>query len=272
MPSSWAIMMRKSTMTLQLASWKCISITPWDLVVVSVLSSYRRVILEPAGALGVAGLKRYVELHNVIDRNLVAITSGANMDFNRLRFVAERADETECTLAVTIPEQPGSFRSLYSLIWPRNVTEFSYRYEQEGMAHVFLTFHPIVNTNNDFDKLIKTLEKNKFSCLDLRNNELAKVHVRHMAGGRAKLRNERLFRFHFPESPGALYRFLYSLDIFWNISLFHYRNHGDNFGRVLVGIQEGTSYKRLEDFLENLGYQYVEETSNAVYQTFLRNA
>jgi threonine dehydratase len=230
-----------------------------------------RVVLEPAGALAVAGMKKYVEENEITGRTLVAITSGANMDFDRLRFVSERADLSEKTLAVTIPEAPGSFRALYSLIWPRNVTEFSYRYENDGEAHVLISFQPVMNIENDFDGIMDSLRENGFSCLDVSQNELAKAHVRHMAGGRSDVPHERLFRFDFPESPGALQRFLLSLDIEWNVSLFHYRNHGDDFGRVLVGIQvPDTCTKKLMRFLETLGYRYQEETDNPIYQLFLR--
>lgn len=232
-----------------------------------------RVVLEPAGALGVAGLKKYVQQNEVSGQTMVAITSGANMDFDRLRFVAERADGSERTLAVTIPERPGTFRALYSLIWPRNVTEFSYRYNQEcnGQAHILISFQPVLNIENDFDAVIHSLSENGFDCIDLTHNELAKVHVRHMAGGRSNVPNERLFSFEFPESPGALQRFLLSLDMSWNVSLFHYRNHGDDFGRVLVGIDvPETCDSRVQSFLNNLGYSYVEETDNPVYRYFLR--
>jgi threonine dehydratase len=203
---------------------------------------------------------------------MVAITSGANMDFDRLRFVSERADDSEKTLAVTIPETPGSFRMLYSLIWPRNVTEFSYRYESDGAANILISFQPLKTRDNDFNHVISELHANNIRCIDLADNELAKVHVRHLAGGRSSVEKERLFRFHFPESPGALQRFLSSLDMSWNVSLFHYRNHGDDFGRVLVGIQVGQNCKRLQEFLDNLGYAYCEETDNPVYLTFLRNS
>jgi threonine dehydratase len=231
-----------------------------------------RVVLEPAGALGVAGLKKYVEENEITGQALVAITSGANMDFDRLRFVSERADSSEKTLAVTIPEEPGSFRALYSLIWPRNVTEFSYRFDTPGNAHVFISFQPVKNIEHDFEAVIDSLQENGFRCLDLTDNELAKVHVRHLAGGRAHADHERIFRFDFPESPGALQRFLLSLDFHWNVSLFHYRNHGDDFGRVLVGLQVPEKCdKTLQQFLRTLGYQYVEETNNAVYTTFLRH-
>lgn len=231
-----------------------------------------RVVLEPAGALAVAGMKKYVEANGISGQTLVAITSGANMDFDRLRFVSERADSSERTLAVSIPESAGSFRALYTLIWPRNVTEFSYRYETDGDAHVLISFQPVLNIENDFDGIMHDLRENGFSCLDLTHNELAKVHVRHMAGGRSVVVNERLFRFEFPESPGALQRFLSSLDMSWNVSLFHYRNHGDDFGRVLVGIQvPEESDKAMQSFLSTLGYRYEEETDNPVYQTFLRH-
>lgn len=232
----------------------------------------RRVVLEPAGALAVAGMKKYVEENEVTGQTLVAVTSGANMDFDRLRFVSERADGSEKTLAVTIPETPGSFRALYSLIWPRNVTEFSYRFESDGDAHVLISFQPVMNIENDFEGVLSGLQENGFSCLDVSHNELAKGHVRHLAGGRSNVPHERLFRFDFPESPGALQRFLLSLDIVWNVSLFHYRNHGDDFGRVLVGIQvPETCQNNIDRFLETLGYRYVEETENPIYHLFLRS-
>ena len=223
-----------------------------------------RVILEPAGALAVAGLKKYVQEREITGQSMVAITSGANMDFDRLRFVSERADESEKTLAVKIPESPGSFRQLYSTIWPRNVTEFSYRYESDQEANIFISFQPVINIENDFVNIVEKLEGKGFACSDISHNELAKDHVRHLAGGRSIVPKERLFRFEFPESPGALQRFLTSLDMSWNVSLFHYRNHGDDFGRVLVGIQVGKSCARLEEFLRNLGYSYNEETDNVV--------
>ena len=231
-----------------------------------------RVILEPAGALGVAGMKKYVEMNDITGQTLVAITSGANMDFDRLRFVSERADGSERTLAVTIPETPGSFRALYKLIWPRNVTEFSYRYESAGAAHIYISFQPVMNIENDFDGIMNSLNENGFACLDLSGNELAKTHVRHLAGGRSEVPNERLFRFEFPESPGALQRFLMALDMDWNVSLFHYRNHGDDFGRVLVGIQVPEKCdKNLKSFLSTLGYRYIEETDNPVYPLFMKS-
>jgi threonine dehydratase len=231
----------------------------------------RRVILEPAGALAVAGMKKYIEEHGITGATMVATTSGANMDFDRLRFVSERADASERMLAVTIPEVPGAFRKLYSLIWPRNVTEFSYRYECASSANVLISFRPVLNSENDFEGVLRTLKENDLKCYDLSHNELAKDHVRHLAGGRSAVPNERLFRFDFPESPGALQKFLNSLDMDWNVSLFHYRNHGDDFGRVLCGIQVNENHdENLMHFLENLGYNYVEETTNPVYLTFLK--
>lgn len=162
-------------------------------------NSCSRVVLEPAGALGVAGMKKYVEEHHITGQTIVAITSGANMDFDRLRFVSERADESERTLAVTIPESPGAFRALYSMVWPRNVTEFSYRFEANGKAHVLISFQPVTNIEHDFESIMEKLMANNFPCIDLSNNELAKVHVRHLAGGRSAVTDERIFRFDFPE-------------------------------------------------------------------------
>mmetsp|Transcript_16890 Transcript_16890/g.34334 ORF Transcript_16890/g.34334 Transcript_16890/m.34334 type:complete len:586 (-) Transcript_16890:1921-3678(-) len=231
-----------------------------------------RVILEPAGALAVAGLKKYIEENNISGSTFVAITSGANMDFNRLRVVSERADDSERTLQITIPETPGSFRAMYSKIWPRNVTEFSYRYESNQEANVFVSFQPLAHVENDFEEVMKDLNGNNFNCTDLTQNELAKTHIRHLAGGRSGAANERLFRFHFPESPGALQRFLEALNMKWNISLFHYRNYGDDFGRVLVGIQQnhGKECEGMNRFLQDLGYHYIEETENPAYAKFLR--
>jgi len=233
-----------------------------------------RVVLEPAGALAVAGMKKYVAENEISGQTLVAITSGANMDFDRLRFVSERADGSERTLVVDIPETPGSFRTLYSLIWPRNVTEFSYRFDDHGDAHVLISFQPVVNIDNDFEGIMSTIRKNGFTCTDVSHSELTKVHIRNMAGGRSNVPDERLFRFDFPESPGALQRFLISLDIEWNVSLFHYRNHGDDFGRVLVGIQapcNDDANDKLVRLLDTLHYDYVEETDNPIYRKFLRS-
>ena len=232
----------------------------------------RRVILEPAGALAVAGLKKFIEENNISGSTFVAITSGANMDFNRLRVVSERADDSEKSLEITIPETPGAFRAMYSKIWPRNVTELTYRFNTDQGANVFVSFQPLIHVDNDFDAVMEDFRSDDFPCTDLSDNELAKTHIRHLAGGRSNASNERLFRFHFPESPGALQRFLEALDMKWNISLFHYRNYGDDFGRVLVGIQQnhGTKCEGMNAFLEELGYKYIEETNNPAYSKFLR--
>lgn len=233
---------------------------------------YSRVILEPAGALAVAGLKKFVEENNISGSTFVAITSGANMDFNRLRVVSERADDSERSIEITIPETPGAFRQMYSKIWPRNVTELTYRYNTEHEANVFVSFQPLVHVENDFEQVMEDFRSDDFECTDLSDNELAKTHIRHLAGGRSNASHERLFRFHFPESPGALQRFLEALDMKWNISLFHYRNYGDDFGRVLVGIQQnhGSACEGMNNFLEELGYKYIEETNNPAYSKFLR--
>eukprot|EP00038_Savillea_parva_P032020 m.92967 g.92967 ORF g.92967 m.92967 type:complete len:605 (-) comp9982_c0_seq1:269-2083(-) len=216
---------------------------------------------------------------------VVAVTSGANMDFTRLRFISERADASESLLAVEIPERPGAFRSLYSVIFPRNVTEFSYRYaDNGGAASIIISFR--VLGPGDLEHVTSELEKKGFGVWDMGSNELCKSHVRYLAGGRSPTAGtERLFRFEFPEKPGALNKFLESLDKGFNVSLFHYRNHGDDFGRVLVGIQPEVVKKQgrpsvvkvqprdardpFEDFLANLGYHYVEETNNPARARFL---
>ena len=219
-----------------------------------------------------AGLKKFVEENNISGSTFVAITSGANMDFNRLRVVSERADDSERSLEITIPETPGAFRQMYSKIWPRNVTELTYRYNTEHEANVFVSFQPLVHVENDFEQVMEDFRSDDFECTDLSDNELAKMHIRHLAGGRSNASHERLFCFHFPESPGALQRFLEALDMKWNISLFHYRNYGDDFGRVLVGIQQnhGIACEGMNNFLEELGYKYIEETNNPAYSKFLR--
>jgi len=242
-----------------------------------------RIVLEPAGALAIAGCKKYCDATGVRDETMVALTSGANMDFDRMRFVSERADDSEKMMSVTIPEEPGSFRKLYSLIHPRNITGFSYRKVCSEEAKIFMAIQPLKGENceDDYEEVLKVLNKNNYKTHDISNNELAKTHLRYMAGGRRRRttddsirpkKNERLFRLKFPESPGALQRFLASLNITWNVSLFHYRNHGDDFGRVLVGLEVGWDEEegRVEQFLETLGYSYVEETQNEVYESFLK--
>jgi len=232
-----------------------------------------RSILEPAGALGVAAIKQYVEQHKPRGRTFVAITCGANMNFDRLRFVAERAEvgeDREALFAVTIPEERGSFKRFCELIGPRAVTEFNYRISDAQAAHVFVGV--AIGNRDEAHKLARSFERHGFQTLDLTDDELAKQHVRHMVGGRSELaHDERLYRFIFPERPGALMRFLSTMHPGWNISLFHYRNQGADYGRILVGIQVPKSDKKaFRDFLEGLAYPCQDETDNPVYRLFLR--
>jgi len=228
-----------------------------------------RSIVEPAGALGVAGLKQYAEQHGAHGRTLVAITCGANMNFDRLRFVAERSEEREAIFAVTIPERLGSFRRFSDLIGPRSVTEFNYRISGREEAHVFVGL--ALADRDDSTRIAAEFVRHGFPAVDLTHDELAKEHVRHMVGGRSELaRDERLYRFVFPERPGALMRFLSSMHPGWNISLFHYRNQGDDHGRVLVGLQVPPADEHaFAAFLDTLAYPYQEETDNPVYRLFL---
>ncbi|HEX5363534.1 MAG TPA: threonine ammonia-lyase, biosynthetic [Gallionella sp.] len=231
-----------------------------------------RSILEPAGALAVAGAKLYAKREKLKGETLVTIPSGANMNFDRLRFVAERADigeKREAILAVTIPEMPGSFRKFCALIGSRNITEFNYRFADPKAAQVFVGIQ--VRNDAETAKLISALEKNKLSTLDLTDNEMAKLHLRHLVGGHApEAKDEILFRFEFPERPGALMNFLNSMNHNWNISLFHYRNHGADYGRVLVGMQVPHHDKKaLKTFLDTLGYRYWDESGNPAYRLFL---
>jgi len=231
-----------------------------------------RSILEPAGALAIAGAKLYAAREKLKGETLVAIASGANMNFDRLRFVAERAEigeQREAILAVTIPETPGSFRKFCALLGKRNITEFNYRYADAKVAHVFVGVQ--VRDQEETDELVKKLQKNKLATLDLSINEMAKLHLRHLVGGHApEARDEIMFRFEFPERPGALMLFLNSMSHNWNISLFHYRNHGADYGRVLVGMQVPHHDKKaLKIFLDKLGYRYWDESDNPAYCLFL---
>jgi threonine dehydratase len=231
-----------------------------------------RVVLEPAGALAVAGAKAWVERHGARGRTLVAIASGANTNFDRLRFIAEEAEvgeHREAVLAVTIPERPGSFRKFCATLGARNVTEFNYRIADSNDAHVFVGIE--VRGREETERIVANLRRHGLRTVNLSDNEMAKTHVRHMVGGRAPFaKNELLYRFEFPERPGALMRFLDSMRGDWNISLFHYRNQGADYGRVLVGIQvpraELAEFRR---FLDKLGYPYAEETRNPAYKLFL---
>jgi threonine dehydratase len=231
-----------------------------------------RSILEPAGALGVAGIKQYVQTNKLKGQTFVAITCGANMNFDRLRFVAERAEfgeQREALFAVTIPEERGSFKRFCELLGPRSVTEFNYRISDAKVAHVFVGLS--IAKREEADRIARSFVKQNFATVNLTDDELAKEHVRHMVGGRSDLaRDERLFRFEFPERPGALMRFLAAMHPGWNISLFHYRNQGADYGRILVGIQVPLDEQgAFEDFLRSLAFPYTEETRNPVAALFL---
>jgi threonine dehydratase len=233
-----------------------------------------RSIAEPAGALSVAGLKRYVEREGISGERLVAIDSGANMNFDRLRHVAERAElgeRNEAILAVTIPERPCSFHAFCEAIGTRAITEFNYRYSDTADAQVFAGIQ-LRGGELERQEILERLRGDGYPVIDLTENEMAKLHIRHMVGGRAAgAADEVLYRFEFPERPGALLKFLASMGRRWNISLFHYRNHGAAYGRVLVGMQVPPGdRRRLGEFLRELGYPSVEETSNPVYSLFLR--
>ncbi|KAF9888762.1 hypothetical protein FE257_008337 [Aspergillus nanangensis] len=237
-----------------------------------------RSIIEPAGALALAGLKKYVKLNPSPDtsRELVAITSGANMDFDRLRFVAERAalgERKEALLSVKIPEKPGAFAKLVEVVLPHAVTAFNYRYARDESADVLMGISLSASTGGeDLAKIMSELTKAGMATRDLSNDELAKRHVRFLVGGRCDAKDERLFMFEFPERPGALARFLTTLRPNQNISLFHYRNYGGDVGKVLAGIQCPSPEKAdLESFLKDLGYPFTEHTDSPTYHTFLRS-
>ncbi|WP_302409071.1 threonine ammonia-lyase, biosynthetic [Comamonas kerstersii] len=237
-----------------------------------------RSIVEPSGALAVAAIKQYVAKHKTKGETYAAILCGANMNFDRLRFVAERAEvgeEREALFAVTIPEERGSFKRFCEVVGKlpggaRNVTEFNYRISHDSKAHVFVGL--TTNAKGESEKITKNFEKNGFAALDLTFDEMAKEHLRHMVGGHSPLaQDERLLRFVFPERPGALFKFLSLMAPTWNISLFHYRNQGADYGRILVGMQvPAKDSKKFESFLKQLGYPWVEETHNPAYQLFLK--
>ena len=231
-----------------------------------------RSILEPAGALATAGLKEYVERNHLTGKTLIGIASGANMNFDRLRFIAERAEigeKREAVLAVTIPEKPGAFKAFCRLLGNRNITEFNYRYSDPKFAHIFVGV--AIADPVESAKLVLDLQAQDLPTLDLTDNEVAKLHLRHLVGGHApQAEHEVVFRFEFPEKPGALMKFLDTMGHDWNISLFHYRNHGADFGRVLVGMQvPPADTAEFEKFLANLGYPYWDETDNPAYKLFL---
>jgi threonine dehydratase len=232
-----------------------------------------RSIVEPSGALAVAGIKKYVAREGWKDRSLVAVNSGANMNFDRLRHVAERADvggEREALIAVEIPERPGSFLQFCEALGKRNVTEFNYRFESAQSAQIFVGFG-LSRGRAECHEICAALRAAGYAVNDMTDNEMAKLHVRYMVGGHARgIENERLYRFEFPERPGALLRFLQAIGTRWNVSLFHYRNHGSDYGRVLAGIQVPPA-ERAEFVLhiDELHYAYTEETDNPAYRMFL---
>lgn len=231
-----------------------------------------RSILEPAGALATAGIKAYAEREGLQGKTLIGIASGANMNFDRLRFIAERAEigeKREAVLAVTIPEKPGAFKAFCRLLGDHNITEFNYRFSDTHEAHIYVgvTIHDPSETT----QLVADLQAKHLPTLDLTDNEMAKLHLRHLVGGHApQAQHEVVYRFEFPEKPYALMNFLDKMGHGWNISLFHYRNHGADFGRVLVGMQvPPNELNAFADFLNSLGYPYWEETQNPAYKLFL---
>jgi len=231
-----------------------------------------RSILEPAGALAIAGAKAYIEREQITDKTLVAVACGANMNFDRLRFVAERAEfgeRREAIYAVTIPEEPGSLRKFCECLGKRNLTEFSYRIADEEEAHIFVGVQ--IKNRADAAQMAVGFENCGFKSLDLTDDELTKLHLRHMVGGRSALaHHELLYRFEFPERPGALMKFVGSMSPNWNISMFHYRNNGADYGRIVVGMQvPPNEMEAWQAFLDGLGYCYWDENKNPAYKLFL---
>jgi threonine dehydratase len=232
-----------------------------------------RSIAEPAGALSLAGLKKYLHNKHWQDKTALAIDSGANTNFDRLRYISERTEigeKREAVISVTIPEKPGSFRHFCSALGKRSITEFNYRYSDSHDAQIYVGVQ-ISPDDNDREELVESLEKEGYAVVDMTDNEMAKLHIRHMVGGHApSVDNEQVFRFEFPERPGALLNFLSQLGHRWNISMFHYRNHGSAYGRVLVGLQvPEKERKQVGKFLKKLHYRYWDETDNPAYQQFL---
>jgi threonine dehydratase len=232
-----------------------------------------RSIVEPAGALAVAGLKRYVEATGVTGQTLVSVNCGANVNFDRLRHIAERAalgEHREALFAVEIPEQQGSFMEFCQAIGKRNITEFNYRYQDAAAAHIFVGVE-LRRGNEEREEIFASLTNAGYPVIDITDNEMAKLHVRHMVGGPSpNIADERVYQFKFPERPGALLAFLTSIGNFWNISLFHYRNHGSDYGRVLAGVQvPDGELERFRRHLNDLGYLHTDESDNPVYKMFL---
>ena len=228
-----------------------------------------RSVSEPAGALSTAGVKKYILEHGLKDKNIVSVVSGANVNFDRLRYIAERADLgelNEAIVAVTIPEEPGSFLRFCEMLDNSSITEFNYRYAPRKDAHIFVGIK-LTNGESEKQALISRLSQS-FEVIDMSDNSMAKTHIRYMVGGHANAENEVIYRFEFPERPGALLNFLKKVKTKWNISLFHYRNHGADFGRVLIGLQV-EDVSDLESRFDEIGYYYQNETDNKAYQYFL---
>jgi threonine dehydratase len=231
-----------------------------------------RSILEPAGALAIAAAKAYAQREQIQGKTLIAVACGANMNFDRLRFVAERAElgeQREAILAVAIPEEQGSLRKFCECIGKRNLTEFNYRIADEKEAHIFVGVQ--IQNLADRSKMVETFECCGFKTIDLTDDELTKLHLRHMVGGHSPLaHNELLYRFEFPERPGALMKFVGSMSPNWNISMFHYRNNGADYGRIVVGMQVPPhEMQQWQAFLDTLGYRYWDESQNPAYKLFL---
>ncbi len=232
-----------------------------------------RSIAEPAGALAVAGLKKYIDREGVSEQNLAAVVSGANVNFDRLRYISERTEigeKREAILAVTLPEKPGSYKTFVQALSKRNITEFNYRYSDLSEAQVFVGVQ-IQHGGQGREELVSSLQEAGYPVLDLTDNEMAKLHIRYMVGGHAgAIDNEKVFRFEFPERPGALMKFLMSLGTRWNISIFHFRNHGSAYSRVLMGVQvDESDLPEFNKMLEKVGFRFWEETDNPAYKLFL---
>jgi len=228
-----------------------------------------RSVSEPAGALSTAGVKKYILENNLKNKNIVSVVSGSNVNFDRLRYIAERADLgelNEAIVAVTIPEEPGSFLKFCEMLDNSSITEFNYRYSTKKDAHIFVGIK-LSKGESEKQALISRLSKS-FEVIDMSDNSMAKTHIRYMVGGHANAENEVIYRFEFPERPGALLNFLKKVKTKWNISLFHYRNHGADFGRVLIGLQVD-DVADLEARFDEIGYYYQNETDNKAYQYFL---
>ena len=232
------------------------------------------VIAEPAGALALAGLKKYVHRTGVQGQDLLAIVSGANTNFDRLRYISERTkigQQREAIISVTVPERPGTFKKFCSALGRRSITEFNYRYADANAAQVFVGLS-IAPGGDDLATLLVDLRERGYTAEDMTDNEVAKLHVRHMVGGHAsaQLQDERVYRVEFPERPGALLKFLSGLGSSWNISMFHYRNHGAAYGRIFIGVQARTSErKQFEQVLDRINFKYSEETNNPAYKLYL---